>query len=69
MAGAAHTGFIVAAYAVAGGVVFGLTAWVMLDYRIQLGRLADLEKRGITRRPAPRSEPPGEDVQEAKERA
>jgi heme exporter protein D len=47
---AAHTGFIVAAYAAAFGVVGGLTAWVMLDYRAQLRALAGLEKRGVLRR-------------------
>jgi heme exporter protein D len=54
----AHIGFIVAAYAVAFVVVAGLTAWVMLDHRAQLRKLAGLEKRGITRRSAPaRAEP------------
>jgi len=56
-----HMAFIVAAYAAAGG----LTAWVMLDYRMQLGRLADLEKRGFTRRSAPAlSAPPMEQAKE-----
>jgi heme exporter protein D len=49
----AHTGFIIAAYAAGFGVVGGLTAWVMLDYRAQLRALAGLEKRGVTRRSAP----------------
>jgi heme exporter protein D len=48
-----HAAFILAAYAFAGAVVGGLTAWVTLDYRMQLRRLADLEKRGVTRRSAP----------------
>jgi len=48
-----HIAFIVAAYAAAVAVVAGLTAWVMLDYRAQLRALADLEKRGFTRRSAP----------------
>jgi heme exporter protein D len=52
MEATSHMAFIVAAYAAAGAVVGGLTAWVMLDYRVQLGRLADLEKRGFTRRSA-----------------
>jgi heme exporter protein D len=58
----AHTGFIVAAYAAGFGVVGGLTAWVMLDYRAQLRALAGLEKRGVTRRSAPAE-------QQAKEQA
>ena len=37
--------FIVAAYAAAFGVVGGLIAWVMLDYRAQLRKLAELEKQ------------------------
>jgi heme exporter protein D len=45
--------FIIAAYAAAFAVIVGLVAWVMLDYRAQLRKLADLEKRGVTRRPAP----------------
>jgi heme exporter protein CcmD len=52
-----HLDFIVAAYAAAIVVVAGLTAWVMLDYRAQLRNLADLEKRGFTRRSAARAEP------------
>jgi len=62
-----HLAFIVAAYAAALAVVAGLTAWVVLDYRRQLRDLADLEKRGFTRRSAPaRSEPA---KQQAKEEA
>ncbi len=62
-----HMDFIVTAYAAAGGVVGGLTAWVMLDYRAQLRKLADLEKRGFTRRStAARGEPV---MQQAKEEA
>jgi heme exporter protein CcmD len=53
MEATAHIGFIIAAYTAAVIVVVGLTAWVMLDYRVQLRRLADLEKRGITRRSTP----------------
>ena len=54
-----HMAFIVAAYVAAIAVVGGLTAWVMLDYRAQRRKLADLEMRGVTRRSAPmrRSEP------------
>jgi heme exporter protein D len=47
-----HTGFIVAAYAAAGAVLGGLIAWVMLDYSAQLRNLAELERRGVTRRTA-----------------
>ena len=52
MDAATHTAFIVAAYAVAGAVIGGLIAWVMLDYRAQKRALADLEKLGIRRRSA-----------------
>ena len=57
MAGAAHTGFIIAAYAAGLIVIVGLCAWVMLDYRAQRRNLADLERRGITRRSASPAEP------------
>jgi heme exporter protein D len=50
MEAATHTGFIIAAYATAFGVIGGLLAWVMVDYRTQLRNIADLEKRGVTRR-------------------
>jgi heme exporter protein D len=67
MQAASHTGFIIAAYAVAVIVVAGLTAWVMLDYRTQLRTLAGLEKRGVTRRSAPAGPEPS--AQQAKEDA
>jgi heme exporter protein D len=66
MAEATHTGFIIAAYATAVFVVIGLCAWVMLDYRAQRRNLADLERRGVTRRAAPSPEPV---QQQAKEQA
>jgi heme exporter protein D len=67
MGAANHIAFIVAAYAAAGAVVGGLSAWVMLDYRAQLRMLADLERRGFTRRSMPaRSERP---LLQAKEKA
>jgi heme exporter protein D len=67
MDAANHMGFIVASYAAAVAIVGVLIAWVMLDYRAQRLRLADLEMRGVTRRSAPtRSEP---DLEQAKEKA
>jgi len=45
-----HANFIIASYAVAVVIVGGLTAWVMLDFWAQRRILADLEKRGVTRR-------------------
>jgi hypothetical protein len=41
-----------------------LVAWVMLDYRVQLRNLAELEKRGIARRGTAGSEPAVEQAQE-----
>jgi heme exporter protein D len=62
-----HFGFIAAAYAAAVVVVGALVAWVMLDYRAQRRMLADLDRRGVSRRSAPpRAEAP---MQQAKERA
>jgi heme exporter protein D len=52
MEAATHTGFIIASYAFAFGVVGGLTAWVLADYRAQSRKLAALEQRGIVRRSA-----------------
>jgi heme exporter protein D len=48
-----HMGFIVAAYAVTAIVIGALIAWVMLDYRTQQRTLAELDKRGVSRRSAP----------------
>jgi heme exporter protein D len=45
-----HAAFIVTAYAAAGVVLLGLAVWVLLDYRTQRRKLADLETRGMTRR-------------------
>jgi len=64
---AAHTGFIIAAYAAAVIVVGGLCAWVMLDYRAQRRNLAALERRGVIRRSAP--PPPEPAPHQAKEKA
>jgi heme exporter protein D len=52
MAAMNHMGFIVAAYAVTVIIVGALIAWVMLDYRAQRRSLAELDKRGVTRRSA-----------------
>ena len=49
-----HLGFIAAAYGAAGVVVVALIAWVIFDYRAQRRMLADLEKRGFSRRPGSR---------------
>ena len=45
-----HAAFVVTAYAVAVIVIGGLVAWVLLDYRAQLRKLANLDARGVTRR-------------------
>ena len=45
-----HATFIIAAYAVATAVVLTLTVWVIIDYRAQCRLLAELERRGITRK-------------------
>jgi heme exporter protein D len=54
-----HLPFIAGSYAAAFVVVAGLVGWVMLDFRAQRRALADLEKRGLTRRSSSvRPEPP-----------
>ena len=45
-----HAFFIVAAYAVAFGIVAAMIAWVLLDHRRQMRILSELEARGVTRR-------------------
>jgi heme exporter protein D len=45
-----HWAFIVWAYALAIVIIAILTAWVMLDYRLQRKTLAELEARGLRRR-------------------
>ena len=45
-----HGAFIVAAYLMAALVVLGLIAWVLADHTAQRRLLADLERRGVTRR-------------------
>jgi heme exporter protein D len=46
-----HADFIIVAYGVAVVVVGALIAWVLLDHRAQKLMLADLEARGVSRRP------------------
>jgi len=45
-----HAAFIVAAYSAATVVLAVLIGWIALDYRAQHRILADLDKRGVTRR-------------------
>jgi heme exporter protein D len=45
-----HADFIVAAYAVAAVVLVVMVGWVVLDYRAQKQKLAQLESQGVTRR-------------------
>jgi heme exporter protein D len=47
-----HADFIIVAYGVAVVVVGALIAWVLLDHRAQKLVLADLEARGVSRRPS-----------------
>jgi heme exporter protein D len=47
-----HAAFIFASYGLAFSAVAGLIAWVIYDYRRQRRLLADLERRGVTRRSA-----------------
>jgi len=47
-----HAGFIISAYAVAIAVVALLVVWVIADYAAQKRTLAELDRRGITRRSA-----------------
>jgi heme exporter protein D len=47
-----HAGFIVGAYITAMAVVAALIAWVTVDHAAQKRALAELERRGITRRSA-----------------
>jgi heme exporter protein D len=52
-----HATFILIAYGLATITVVGLTLWVILDHRTQTRQLADLEKRGVTRRSGRRAAP------------
>ncbi len=47
-----HAGFIVAAYAAAVILIATLLAWIIVDHRILLRILADLEEQGTARRSA-----------------
>jgi heme exporter protein D len=47
-----HAGFIIAAYLVTTVVIALLVGWVTADYFTQKRALADLDRRGITRRSA-----------------
>jgi heme exporter protein D len=62
-----HFGFIAAAYATAAAVVLALVVWVVLDYRAQRRALADLERRGFSRRSKPMRAAPG--MEQAKQDA
>jgi heme exporter protein D len=53
-----HAGFIIGAYVVAILVVALLVLWVVADHWVQKRALADLDRRGISRRSAgPRPSP------------
>ena len=47
-----HAGFIIGAYVVAAAVVAALVLWVLADHAALKRTLADLERRGVTRRSA-----------------
>jgi heme exporter protein D len=47
-----HAGFIISAYVIATMVVTALVIWVAADHVAQKRALADLDRRGITRRSA-----------------
>jgi heme exporter protein D len=47
-----HAGFIVGAYMMAMAVVAALVVWVTADHAAQKRALAELERRGISRRSA-----------------
>ena len=67
MEAADHLGFIVAAYAAAAAVVLALIGWVAIDYHAQRRALADLERRGFSRRSEPMRSAPA--MEQAKEGA
>ena len=45
-----HSGYILAAYAVAGLIVIGLFVWIWIDHRSVTHALAALEETGARRR-------------------
>jgi heme exporter protein D len=47
-----HWGFIVGAYITTAAVVAALIMWVIADHAAQKRALAELERRGVTRRSA-----------------
>jgi heme exporter protein D len=47
-----HAGFIISAYMIAAAVVAALVIWVAADHVAQKRALAELDRRGITRRSA-----------------
>jgi heme exporter protein D len=47
-----HAGFIIASYAVTVLVIASLIGWVVRDHRAQKRALAELDRRGVTRRSA-----------------
>jgi heme exporter protein D len=58
-----HAGFIIAAYVATAVVVAVLIMWVIADHAAQKRALAELERRGITRRSA-ESRPPQIQIKE-----
>jgi heme exporter protein D len=58
-----HAGFIVAAYVATVAVVAALVAAVIADHRTQKRALAELERRGLTRRSA-ETRPPQMQIKE-----
>jgi heme exporter protein D len=47
-----HAGFIIAAYGASALIILTLILWTIADYRAQLRDLAEMERRGVTRRSA-----------------
>ena len=47
-----HAAFIIGAYVIAAAVVVALVVWVAADHAAQKRALAELERRGVTRRSA-----------------